>query len=75
MNIGKLQLRDHPYLGSGFKSFVDRKMRERRRNERQLAERRTMKHCLEAKNSCVADARSYRIASHRFKQWVRAMAQ
>jgi type VI protein secretion system component VasF len=56
-----------PLIGSGgipgsFKNFVDRKIRERRRGERQLAEQRTTKHQLLARNSCVVDARSYRIA-------------
>ena len=54
-------------IGSGripgsFKNFVDRKIRERRRDERQLAAHRTTKHQLQARNSCVADARSYRVA-------------
>ena len=56
-----------PLIGSGripesFKNFVDRKIRERSRGERRLAEQRTTKHQLLARNSCVADARSYRIA-------------
>ena len=56
-----------PLIGSGqipgsFKSLIDRKIRERRRGERRLAEQRTTKHQLLARNSCVADARSYRIA-------------
>jgi hypothetical protein len=45
-----------------FKALVGRKIRERRRDERQLAEHRTTKHQLRARNSCVADARSYRVA-------------
>jgi hypothetical protein len=54
-------------IGSGrirgsFKNFVDRKIRERRRGERLLAEQCTTKHQLLARNSCVVDARSYRIA-------------
>ena len=56
-----------PLIGRGrirgsFETFVDRKIRERRRDERRLAEQRTIKHQLLARNSCVADARSYRIA-------------
>ena len=56
-----------PLIGSGripgsFKNLVDRKIRERSRAERRLAEERTTKHQLLARNSCVADARSYRIA-------------
>jgi hypothetical protein len=45
-----------------FKALVGRKIRERRRDERQLAAHRTTKHQLQARNSCVADARSYRVA-------------
>jgi hypothetical protein len=37
-------------------------MRERRRDERRLVEQRTTKHQLRARKSCLADARSYRIA-------------
>jgi hypothetical protein len=56
-----------PLISSGrtpgsFKNFVDRKIRERRRDERRLYEQRTTQHQLLARNSCVADARSYRIA-------------
>lgn len=54
--IGRSRIRD------SFKTFLDRKIRERRRDERRLAEQRTTKHQLHARNSCVADARSYRIA-------------
>lgn len=42
--------------------FVDRKIGEQRRDERRLAEQRTTKHRFQARQSCVADARSYRIA-------------
>jgi hypothetical protein len=45
-----------------FKALVGRKIRERRQDDRQLAEHRTTKHQLQARNSCVADARSYRVA-------------
>jgi hypothetical protein len=56
-----------PLIGGGripgsFKNFVDRKIRERRRDERRFYEQRATKHQLLARNSCVADARSYRIA-------------
>jgi hypothetical protein len=30
-------------------------------------------HQLQARKSCVADARSYRVASHRLKRWLTAM--
>jgi len=56
-----------------FKALVGRKIRERRRDERRLAEHRMTKHRLQARNSCVPDARSYRVASHRFKRWLTAM--
>ena len=42
--------------------FVDRKISEQRREERRFAERRTTKYRVQARNSCVADARSYRVA-------------
>src|SRR5947208_16177401 len=60
MNCEKLLLirRDR----DSFKALVSRKIRERRQAERQLAEHRTTKHQLQARNSCVADARSYRVA-------------
>ena len=45
-----------------FKNLADRKIRERHRGERRLAEQQTTKHQLEARKSCVADARSYRVA-------------
>jgi hypothetical protein len=45
-----------------FKALVGRKIRERRRDERQFAEHRTTKHQLQSRNSCVPDARSYRVA-------------
>ena len=45
-----------------FRALVGRKIRERRRDERHLAEHCTTKHRLQARNSCVADARSYRVA-------------
>jgi len=56
-----------PLIGRGrvrgrFQAFFDRKIREQRRDERRRAEQRTTKHQLLARNSCVADARSYRIA-------------
>jgi len=75
MNWGQLLLGDEDRLGNGFRAFIDRKIRERRQRERQLAERRTTKHRLQARKSCVADARNYRVASHKFKRWLRAIAQ
>ena len=75
MNWRQLLLGNGDQLGNSFRSLVDRKIHERRQNERQLAERRTTKHRLQAKKSCVADARSYRVASHQFRRWLRAIAQ
>ncbi len=75
MSWGQLLWAGQHHLGTGFKIFVDRTIRERRQNERQLAERRTTKHRLEARKSCIADARNYRVASHQFKCWLRAIAQ
>jgi len=45
-----------------FKALVDRKIRERRREDRRLAERRATKHQALAIKSCIADARNYRVA-------------
>src|SRR5262249_41779672 len=45
-----------------FKNLANRKIREQRLDERRLAEHQTTKHQLEARKSCVADARSYRVA-------------
>jgi hypothetical protein len=75
MNLGQLVLGGHDQLGNDFKTFVDRTIRERRQSERLLAEHRITKHRLQARKSCVADARSYRVASRRFKRWLRAVAQ
>jgi len=58
----KFLLIGRDWIPDSFKTMVDHKIRERRRNERQLAEQRTTKHRLSARNSCIADARSYRIA-------------
>jgi len=59
-------------VADSFKIPVDREIRERRRDERRLAEHRMTMHQLQARNSCVADARNYRVASHRFKRWLTA---
>ena len=52
--------------------FVDRKISEQRRDERRFAEQRTKKYRVQARKSCVADARSYRVA-RRFP--LRSLAQ
>jgi hypothetical protein len=59
---GMLLLFDGSQIESSLQRLVDRKVREQRRNERRLAEQRTTKHQFQAIKSCIADARSYRIA-------------
>jgi hypothetical protein len=59
---GNLPLISKDWVQDSFKTFVDRQMRKRRRDERRLAEQRATKHQFEARKSCVADARSYRVA-------------
>jgi hypothetical protein len=49
-------------MGFVDRNFVDRKIGEQRRDERRLAEQLTTKHRFQARKSCVADARSYRVA-------------
>ena len=50
------------WVEHGFKTLVDREGREQRREERRLAEQRTTKHRFQARKSCIADARHYRVA-------------
>jgi hypothetical protein len=50
------------WIERGFKALIDRKLREGRQEERRLAERRGTKHRFEAIKSCIADARTYRVA-------------
>jgi len=49
-------------IENSFKGLVDRKIREQRRDERRYAEQRITTHQVRARKSCVADARSYRVA-------------
>jgi hypothetical protein len=42
--------------------LVDRSIREKSRDERRLAEQGATKHRFRARKSCIADARSYRVA-------------
>jgi hypothetical protein len=58
-------MRSAKVIAVNFRALVDRKIRERREDARTLAEHRMTKHQIQAKNSCVADARSYRVASRR----------
>ena len=63
MNHVKPPLFVQNWVEHGFKSLVDRTIRERRSEERRFAERRTRKHhLLQARKSCISDARSYRVA-------------
>jgi hypothetical protein len=59
---GKFSLFGGDRLLDGFEIFVDGEIRKWRRDERRLAEQRTIKHQLMARKSCVVDDRSYRIA-------------
>jgi hypothetical protein len=59
---GKFLLFGRDEIKNTFMRFVDRKIREQRHKERRLAEQRTTKHQLQARKSCIADARSYRVA-------------
>lgn len=62
MNRRKLHLFVRDWVEQSFKTLVDRTIREQRREERRLAERRATKHQLQARKSCIPDARSYRVA-------------
>jgi hypothetical protein len=62
MNWNKLHLFGRTWVEHSFKTLVDRNVRERRREERGLAERRLTRHQLPAIKSCIADSRSYRVA-------------
>jgi hypothetical protein len=59
---GKFLLFGRREIENSFMQFIDRKIREQRRDERQLAEQLTTKHRFQARKSCIADARSYRVA-------------
>lgn len=62
MNIAKGHFFNRDRAEYTFRTLVDRKFREQRHEERRLAEQRTTKHQFQAKNSCILDGRSYRIA-------------
>ena len=62
MMIGKSLLFGQDEGEAGIMRFVSHKMRELRWDERRLAEQRITKHQFRAKKSCIADARSYRLA-------------
>jgi hypothetical protein len=58
----KFPLFGRDQIENSFMHLVDRSIRKQRREERRLAERRATKHRLQARKSCIADARSYRVA-------------
>jgi hypothetical protein len=62
MNSEKIRLFSRDWIERGFKALIDRSIRERRREERRFTEQRTTKHRLKARQSCIADARNYRVA-------------
>jgi hypothetical protein len=59
---GKFPLFGRDEIENSFMPLVGRQIREQRRDERRLAEQRTTKHRFQARKSCIADARSYRVA-------------
>jgi len=59
---GKFPLFGQDQIENSFMHLVDRSIREQRREERRVAEQRATKHRFQARQSCVADARSYRVA-------------
>ena len=62
MNIAKRHLFGGNRAEHSLGTFIDRTIRERRHQDRRLAEQRATKHSFEARNSCISDARNYRIA-------------
>ena len=59
---GKFLLFGRDETENSFMHFVDRKLSEQRRDQRRFAEQRTTKYRFQARKSCIADARSYRVA-------------
>ena len=59
---GKFSLFGRDEIENSLVRFADRKISEQRRDERRFAEQRTTKHRFQARKSCIADARSYRVA-------------
>jgi hypothetical protein len=60
--MNRIRLFGGDWIERGFRDLVDRTIRERRREERRFTDQRATKHRLEARQSCTADARSYRVA-------------
>jgi hypothetical protein len=59
---GKFPLFGRDEIENSFMHLVGRSIREQRREERRLAEQRATKHRLQARKSCIAGTRSYRVA-------------
>ena len=62
MNYTKSHLLARGRIEYSLGALVERTIREQRREERRLAERRGRKHQFQARNSCISDGRNYRIA-------------
>ena len=62
MNFAKVHLFGRGRVEYNFGALVDRTVHTQRLEERRLAERRSTRHRFEARNSCILDGRSYRIA-------------
>jgi ribosomal protein S14 len=62
MNIAKRHSFGRDRVRYNFRALVDRTFREQRCEERRLAEQRATKHRFQARNSCILDGRTYRIA-------------
>jgi hypothetical protein len=62
MNWGQFFFNNSNRVENSFKTLANRKMSQVRCEERRCAEHRTTKHQLQARKSCVSDARAYRVA-------------
>jgi hypothetical protein len=71
MNWKKPRLFLQDWVEHTFQTLVVRTIHEQRCEERRLAEQRATKHQLQARKSCIRDARSYRVA-RRFLSLVNA---
>jgi hypothetical protein len=66
MNIEKGHLFARARVEHGFRTLVDRTIREQHREQRRLAEHRATKHQFQARSSCILDGRNYHIAGRVF---------
>jgi hypothetical protein len=62
MNFAKSHLFGRDRVEYTLGTLVNRTLRKQRREERRLAEQRGTKHQFQARNSCISDGRSFRIA-------------